>query len=373
MQATKQLIPLFYDKEKLIKTPQILYRTNVGDKRYYYTIKETGEVVKFASVTTVLDSTMPTSEYLIKWIAEYGIKRAEDIKNQKAEYGNLLHICFSQFMIKGTFDLASIPSRIETYRLANNIDFNTDHWEWELEKDLRAWEVFCAVHDVKPIAISLMLSSEKLGIAGELDIVLEMRVGTGVNGGILKNDIVVDKNGEIKKDLTRRIIVILDWKSGRHGFYLIHEAQLHLYKLLWNETFPHLQIDGLYNWSPKNWETEPAYNLKEQSESREGAKVKHYIDLFRLSGFNEQAIYYPKKEGRLQLGKRNGNFRLETFEETILRLHKVQPASEESNEADNFIAKTVSDAETMFPEKAVIEETTELINSINTLLQPTQG
>jgi len=160
-----------------------------------------------------------------------------------------------------------------------------------------------------------MLCSKELNIAGELDVVLEMTVGTGQNGAILKSDLVIDKHGVIKVDKRRRVVAIMDWKSGRHGFYPNNEAQLILYRRLWNENFPYMPIELIYNWSPKNWTEEPSYNLKEQSESPEVNNVDHYISIFNNYEMKKTTHVYPNIQGVFKLGKIEKNITLESFQD----------------------------------------------------------
>lgn len=355
MNHTESLTPLYYNRDKLVKSPQVLYRTNFGEDRYYYSISEKGEIVQLPSVTTILNSVMPVSDYLIKWIAEWGEKRANEIKNQKADYGTLMHIIFSQFLVNRTFDLSTLPAIVETFKVSNQISYRTDYWIDDLEKDIRAFEVFASIHDIKPIAISLMLGSEKLGYAGEIDLVVEMRIGTGVNGNILKNDIKIGPGGEILTDKTMYIYAIIDFKSGKHGFYPVHEAQLHMYKNLWSDRYPHIPIDALYNWAPKDWTSEPGYHLKEQSESVEAGLISNYVTIFKTKN-RESGLprYHPNQEGILKLGHVNGNFKLETFADRIRRMHKIEyPEVSE-------ILKPVLDEQANYNSQEVYKDPTDL-------------
>jgi hypothetical protein len=317
MKPNTPLLPLYYDKDVLVKSPEVLYRTQHNGNRYYYTISN-NIFKKYPSVTTVLDKVMPTSEYLIKWISQYGWEKAQDIKVQKAQYGTLLHILISQYLVDQKFNADALEAVIATYKYSNNISFDTSSWCDELKKDIYAFHVFAAKYEVEPIAISIMLLSDKLKIAGELDMVIKMRVGTGVNGTILKNDIKVDKSGVIKEDKTRVVTAILDIKSGRHGFYPSNEAQLHLYKGMWDENFPHIPIDALYNWAPKSWNEEPDYTLKEQSTSNESKKIQHYIDLFQIDEDNNpRSKSIPVIQGTFELGKVNGNLKVKSLDSVL--------------------------------------------------------
>lgn len=326
--------PIYIDKERIPVQPVQVYRTMRGQKRYYYSIDKTGRVLTLPSVTTVLSSVMPTSEFLIKWISDMGKQKAEQRMKEAADYGTLMHICFSDYLLRRTFDIETIPARIDTFKRTNRISYDTRFWRYELEKDMMAFHVYCYVHDVKPVAISIMLMSEKLGIAGEIDVVVDKKIGTGQNGNILKTDITFNKDGSLKEDRTRRVLCIEDWKSGRHGFYPQHEAQLHLYKNLWEDNFPFMPIDRVFNWSPKEWNTEPAYTVKDQTDSREARKIDKYIELFNIDQEEKNEKSYVDVHGTLELGKMNGNIDVLTFEQRAQLWHGKPATSEEIKAED---------------------------------------
>ena len=326
----EELHPMFYDTTKLIRQPQIVYRTNDGKQRYYYSISDQGKIVRLPSVTTVLSAVMPKSEYLIKWISDMGKQAAERKMNQAADYGTLMHMCQSQYLLDKKFDMATIPARINTYKISKRIDYDTRFWRYDLEKDMMAFHKFCYDHDIEPIAISLMLMDEEMGIAGELDIAVRMTIGTGENGKINKTDLVYEKDGvTVKTDKRRRITAIIDMKSGRHGFYPTHEAQLKMYEGMWNRKYPENIVDKVFNWSPKDWDTEPGYNLKDQTDSIEGQKIGKYIELFNIDENARTAKRFTHITGLIELGVMNGNVRVEEFGERMRRIHRIQPINNE--------------------------------------------
>ena len=105
------LQPFYYDQQKLIRPPLLIYRRNMSGKRYYYSFDSSGEYMQFPSVTSIIRTIYPTSEYLIKWIADYGKQRADQIAHEKAQYGTLLHICLSVYLKNGKFVvLIAVPA-----------------------------------------------------------------------------------------------------------------------------------------------------------------------------------------------------------------------------------------------------------------------
>jgi hypothetical protein len=304
-QQAESCQPQYLDLSKCITKLRPLFRTTGPGGRYYFDVDPKGNVKRYPSVTTILNHVFPKSEYLIKWIAEHGIKQAEFLKMKAAHYGTLMHICLSQYLMDGYFSFDSLPGRIQTYIWDNRIDFDTSLWLHELKKDIFAFDKFCFDYQVKPIAIAVMLASLSLNVAGELDIVVELTIGTGVNGLAKKNDLTYDSYGNVRSDKRMKINAIVDFKSGRHGFFPQHEAQLKMYERMWNENFPTVPVTHVFNWSPDNWETTPAYKFKNQSASREGVKIDDYVKFFNIDKDSEKTFSYTKFTGALKLGENN--------------------------------------------------------------------
>ena len=119
-------------------------------------------------------------------------------------------------------------------------------------------------YKVKPIAIELMLRSKTHMVATALDLYCEMEVEEkGYFGETYKSGVNKGKPKESKK--SRVVKAIVDFKSGRKGFYPKHSLQLLLNKIMMEENYPGIVIEKLYNFAPKDWRGTPNYNLKEQS------------------------------------------------------------------------------------------------------------
>jgi len=112
----------------------------------------------------------------------------------------------------------------------------------DLEMDLCAFSVWAKKHDLAVVALEVPLYSEKIGISGMCDLVCKITV----------------------KD--SRVNAIIDFKSGRKGFFERHAYQLHIYRDLWNEMYGDVfAVKRVFNWAPKEWRKEPTCHFEEQT------------------------------------------------------------------------------------------------------------
>lgn len=311
------LIPDYFNPDALKTEPRPIYRLDIADDRTYYTLAENGQPVFYQSVTSVIKRALPTSPFLIKWMMQKGEEGAAAYRDERAAFGTFMHSLFAKILIDRQLDLNSIHEKLNNYLELNRYPANWIKWEFEMKSACMAFAKWVIDYEVKPIAIELALASDKIGIAGMIDLPCELTVTeeadipetvekreVGFFGETYKRDGKDYKAGDPKqssrivtetvmkrKKVKVRRKAIVDFKSG-NNFYEEHEIQLIAYREIWNENFPEDQLHYLFNWSPKDWRgTVPTYNFKDQTNSKRLAKLWPIIELAKIErGAQERVL-----------------------------------------------------------------------------------
>jgi hypothetical protein len=81
--------------------------------------------------------------------------------------------------------------------------------------------------------------------------------------------------GQLKQvNIEKEVIAIVDFKSGRKGFWESHEIQLKAYQWMVDENYPDLKVEKVFNWSPKDWKSKPTYTLTRQTDTVEYSELE---------------------------------------------------------------------------------------------------
>lgn len=256
--TVEEMTAMFFDEKTLIEPPYKVWQLNSKGHRYYYKFDDNGNPEFYPSVTTILSQTMPKSEFLIKWIAEKGIDEAERYKAERAAYGTFMHAQFEELIINRFYDLDGLKAKLKDYIDNNKLPADFIYYADDFKKDILAFAQFVLDYDVKPLAVEIALVHPVHNYAGMIDLPCTM----------------LSKPGS-----KEYINAIVDFKSGRKGFYEEAEIQLHLYAMMWNENFPDIPIDRVFNFSPKDWRKKPTYNLKDQTDSPNAKKIPYLLEL----------------------------------------------------------------------------------------------
>lgn len=272
----------FFNEDALQEQPEKVYRLDSSGHRYYYTFDEDGEPRFYVSVTTLIKQTLPTSPWLIKWIADMGYEENQRYAAERAAYGTFMHAQIAELIIARCYDLNKLKERLKMYIESEKLPSDFINYADDFKKDLLAFAQFMKDVNMKPLAIELVLTNKEDGYAGAIDLCAEITIEEkGFFGETYKTGANAGKPKETKQSRTVRAII--DFKSGRKGFFPEHEVQLHAYRKMWNMNFPAYPVEKVYNWSPKDWRgTTPSYNFKDQTESKNAQKLPYLIELARI-------------------------------------------------------------------------------------------
>jgi hypothetical protein len=293
----EEVAPLFFDKLALREPRQRLNRIYTPKGRYYYTIDEAEHVSIYLGVTTMIGKLVPKGEGLIKWMVDMGFEKSRIYASVRAAYGTLMHELIADFLINRIFNLDTIPDRVDhviSTRLTNVEQPTVDRSVWieDLVTDILAFAQFCSDHKVKPVAIEVMLTHPD-GYAGTIDLLCFMTI---------REKIDPDKKWVESNTSYKTVLAAVDFKSGRKGFYDEHAIQLESYRHLIHNEWPDLYVEKIYNWSPKDWRTNPDYNLKDQSSSVDAKKFELLVDLAKVELMKVPGSFMVPK-GTIELGK----------------------------------------------------------------------
>ena len=258
--SVEEIRAAFYDFDALREPPYKVYQLNTESYRYYYRFED-GEPQFFPSVTTLLRQVMPTSPFLINWMLDNGKELATEKRDLAAAYGTFMHIQFERLIISRKYNFDDTKAELLSYMERENLPERCfADWLPKIKKDILAFAQFCRDYKVKPLAIEIGLVHPDYHFAGCVDMPCVM---------------TNPKTGE-------EYTAIVDFKSGRKGFWEEHELQLHLYRMMWERNFPEVPISKVFNFAPKDWRTKPTYTLKDQTDSVNAAKIPHLLELARI-------------------------------------------------------------------------------------------
>lgn len=322
---------MFFDKTALIEPPYKVFQLNSKGHRYYYRFDESGQPEFFPSVTTILSQTLPKSPFLIEWIASKGMDEAERYKAERAAYGTFMHAQFEELIINRVYNLDDLKEKLKTYIEVNRLPDDFIYYADDLKKDVLAFAQFVIDYDVRPLAVEIALVHPYYKYAGMVDLPCTM-----------KRSPCSDE----------RITAIVDFKSGRKGFYEDAEIQLHLYKMMWNVTFEDYPVTHVFNFSPKDWRKKPSYNLKDQTNSPNAAKIPALLEIAAIEDEKRDNIF-TAVSGSINLDEMN-NFADNVISLTLAELIKAKaPADETPDETTDATVEVKAEQ----PKKAAKKET----------------
>jgi hypothetical protein len=296
----------FFDPDALRLPSYTVGRIDYGTGRSYLKIVD-GQLEEpfrlYTSLTTAINTCAPMERGLLEWYCKLGLAEAERYVKQAMHYGTLMHLVIGQYLIDGVLDFDALYDKVQSYCKEKDYwEREVEMWPTKLKYDLAAFIQFEQDYNIKPLGIEYVLVSKR-GFGTLIDLVCEMDVEEkGFYGEVYKSG---PRKGEPKEtSQTRRIRGIVNFKSGRHGFGRNNGIQVEAERLLFEENFPDLKIDRAYNWSPKEWETVPGYNLRDWSDEIDPGEIDAILQLAQIR-FGDRALRksYIKIGGLLERGK----------------------------------------------------------------------
>ncbi len=308
----EQVRALYFDDKSIITQPEMIYRLDNGSNKFYYTFNfQEFKPEYYLSTTTLLQNTMPTPYAILEWYAKLGERGAEAKKQERQNYGLMMDIEFSNFLINKKCDLETLSDRVHAYCIQHKCDVSfVPEWTEELKKDLLSFNQWCMDYDVEPIAMQMMLVSREFGVVGILDLVC------------MKNEkLYTDKTAD--KD-RKRVRALIDYKSGKSGqFYESNEIKLEIYKVCWNENFPEYPIGQLANYSGKDWLKTPSYNFKDQTVCNSHRKIGHLLEIASIDAYEPTRII-KVMGGQMSFKEMGDNCKAYNADEYIINIHRQQ-------------------------------------------------
>lgn len=307
----EQMQSLFFDNNALREPDYRLMQLNCRGKRHYYFIDPEGRPRFFPSVTTILRNVMPENVNLTEWKLSMGKEAANAYTQERANYGTFLHGQLAELMITRRYNFDTLKEKLQKYvereKLASSF---VDNHEDEAKADIMAFAKWMQEYDVRPLAVEVSLYSETMRIAGMLDCVANMRAYPleeekkacaklqeeyAKAGEDQKKIAKLNEKAEtLKSKYAERVNGIVDFKSGKNGFYDEYAIQLELYRRMWNENFPDLQIGRIFNIAPKDWRKTVrkavSFTFEEQTENPVLNKVDALLALYALTEESELKV-----------------------------------------------------------------------------------
>lgn len=256
----------WFDQDALRLPPYKVGRVSYGERGRAYLKIEDGQLETplrlYTSLTTAINQCSPTERPLLEWYAKLGMQEADRQLKIAQHYGTLMHAMLGIWLKENHFDFDQIQPLIDDYIAENTFwEPETQGWSTKLKYDVAAFCNFTIERNIKPLGIEYVLLSKK-GFGTLIDLVCMMDISeTGFFGEMYKSGENKGKPKETKR--RKRVRAIMNFKSGRHAFYRSNGIQIECEKQLWEENFPDLPIEAAFNWSPKEWQTDPGYNLKD--------------------------------------------------------------------------------------------------------------
>lgn len=339
--TTEEMRALYFNQATLREPNYKLWQLNSKGKRYYYSLDEEGEPTFYPSVTTILRKVMPENVFLTEWKIGLGKEASEAYTLERAHYGTFVHGQLASLIIARKYDLDSLRGALASYVEREKLPLAfIDAHEEEAKADIIAFAKWMREYDVRPYAVEVSLFSPAFGYAGMIDLVCNMREFPKEEEAKAVEKAMGDekKLAKAHEKYSSRIDAIVDFKSGKKGFYEEYRLQLELYRIMWNENFPDRQIFRIFNIAPKDWrgtvKKVPSFSFEEQTGAPELEKIPFLLSLYGVCEEEERKVC--TMNGLVDLDSEEGvNVKIYTLAELVKEKAPMKEEPKETNEEED--------------------------------------
>lgn len=251
----------------------IVYRHDDKKGNRFYYFKNGEQVVVASGITSWVGQVSTDRDAIERWKQAHPNWR--ELLKAASDYGTLLHMVYEGILRGNGINLGVVAEmEVVASRYGKNPDMPT--------KDVLAFMKFVKDYNIKPIVIEGMLPYHLKGewMCMTIDLLCEIdfpeKTKIEVQDGEWKRG---DKKGEAKmveKTITeiKTQKCLIDFKSNFFEkeedkvFYEAHDMQL-IGAARAVEQNMGIKVDRTFNFSPKNWRTEPSYTLDEKKNQNE--------------------------------------------------------------------------------------------------------
>lgn len=296
---------LYYDAG-LIEPHYKLRRLNTVKGRLYFRFQDEVNLLEplFYGGTTNMTEEIPKSDALIEWYANKGTASAKRHYYLRMLFGSLEHSMLADFCIFKKISLTDIPDRVRNYFFTQNFyctEKELSELTVEAQMDMIGLSRWMLDYKVQLLAVEIPVYSDVDLMATQVDLV-----------GIIEEDETYEREG-YKTPAKRKIpvLALINYKSGKSGFYPAHRFQLESEKNMFLECFPDFANYKVrtYNLSGKKFKTTKwdgrtrPYSFADQSDKINVDRYNAYLALAKIT--RDERLSKPIKiiSGDLEIGK----------------------------------------------------------------------
>lgn len=282
--------------DTLIRAPYELYRLNTVKGRIYFRELGGGTFAYYGG-TGNLTSEIPKDDSLMEWYANKGITAAKRYYYQRMLLGSFEHTLLAELGIIGEVDLDDLGARLRGYFFTQSFyctEKELADMTVEAQKDVIGMNQWIIDHKAKLVFVELPVYSDNEGLATQIDLgaFITLEVGSG------------------KNYKTEDCFALINFKSGKSGFYKEHRFQMEVERRVFLDCFPDFEKYNvrIFNLSGTNWRTTEwnrkvrPYKFSEQTDKASSDRYLHYLELGKIT--RDERLNKPLNliQGKVSIG-----------------------------------------------------------------------